>query len=70
MKKYLKYLLIVLFIGCGGGGSSDSSSNTINEETILSLTLVKELAFEVSESSWLININGRLFTHNDSGDTA
>ena len=70
MKKYLKYLLVLLFIGCGGGGSSDSSTDTINEETTLSLTLVKELAFEVSESSGLININGRLFTHNDSGDTA
>ena len=71
MKKYLKYLLIGLFLGCGGGGSSDSSTdNTINQDTSISLSLVKDLAFEVSESSGLININGRLFTHNDSGDTA
>ncbi len=53
---------IVLFAGCAG------AANNLYKFDYISLDLVGDIDNEVANTSGLIDIDGRLFTHNDSGD--
>ncbi len=53
---------IVLFAGCAG------AANTLYKFDYISLDLVGDIDNEVANTSGLIDIDGRLFTHNDNGD--
>jgi len=56
-------LVVILFIfhGCGGG------SDTAPQTRYISLTLLSDLHMDVRETSGLAEVEGRLYTHNDSG---
>ncbi len=53
---------IVLFSGCAG------VANNLYKFDYISLDFISDIDNEVSKTSGLIDIDGRLFTHNDSGD--
>jgi len=55
--------VLILFISLGCGGGSDTASLT----RYISLTLLSELQMDVRETSGLAEVDGRLYTHNDSG---
>jgi len=56
-------LAVILFISLGCGGGSDTASLT----RYISLTLLSDLHMDVRETSGLAEVDGRLYTHNDSG---
>jgi hypothetical protein len=50
-----------------GGTASDSMNVTVTETAPVSLTLVSVLNEDLRETSGLENVNGKIYTHNDSG---
>jgi|GEM_PF-1144166 len=50
-----------------GGTASDSMNVTVTETAPVSLTLVSVLNEDLKETSGLANVNGKIYTHNDSG---
>ena len=50
-----------------GGTASDSMNVTVTETAPVSLTLVSVLSDDVRETSGLAKVNGKIYTHNDSG---
>jgi len=60
--------IAVLIFGCGSSSGSSSNGADVSSSDI-SLSLLGELPAEVSESSGLIKADGKLYTHNDSGDS-
>lgn len=58
--------IALLFAACGGTGSSPSETQTTFPSNV-SITKVATLPEEIRETSGLAYIEGRLYTHNDSG---
>jgi len=61
-------LFILLFTSCSS--SSGSTSVEPSATAYAPLTFISDLHDDVVETSGLLNIDGRLYTHNDSGDSA
>ena len=61
--------MVILFTACGGGSSSSDDGATASDDmnVTVSLTLVSDLNDDVRETSGLANVNGKIYTHNDSG---
>ncbi len=53
---------IAVFAGCAG------TTDNLYKFDYVSMNLVSDMTSEVSKTSGLIDVEGRLFTHNDSGD--
>ncbi|MGB5965408.1 MAG: hypothetical protein WBG65_07720 [Sulfurimonadaceae bacterium] len=62
----IRVVVVLIVFGC----SSESDSNFAVATPYASLTLVSDLHNDVSETSGLANVDGKIYTHNDSGTPA
>lgn len=68
MLKIFYVFIILLFTSCSSG--SNSASVEPSATAYAPLIFISDLHNDIRETSGLINVEGRFYTHNDSGDSA